>query len=64
MLAYFSFKGPSYDGRIKPEVCALGVGVAAANPGGGYSVFYNGTSASSPLLPVLRGFVKCKSAMD
>ena len=34
LLAYFSSKGPSYDGRIKPEVCALGVGVAAANPAG------------------------------
>ena len=50
LLAYFSSRGPSYDGRIKPEVCALGVGVAAANPAGGYSVFYNGTSASSPLV--------------
>jgi subtilisin family serine protease len=50
LLAYFSSRGPSYDGRIKPEVCALGVGVAAANPSGGYSVFYSGTSASSPLV--------------
>ena len=50
LLAYFSSRGPSYDGRIKPEVCALGVGVAAANPAGGYSVFYSGTSASSPLV--------------
>ena len=50
LLAYFSSRGPSYDGRIKPEVCALGVGVAAANPSGGYSEFYSGTSASSPLV--------------
>ena len=50
LIAYFSSRGPSYDGRIKPEVSALGVGVAAANPAGGYSVFYSGTSASSPLV--------------
>jgi len=50
LLAYFSSRGPSYDGRIKPEVSALGVGVAAANPSGGYSEFYSGTSASSPLV--------------
>jgi len=50
LIVYFSSRGPSYDGRIKPEVRALGVGVAAANPSGGYSVFYSGTSASSPLV--------------
>ncbi len=50
LIVYFSSRGPSYDGRIKPEVSALGVGVAAANPSGGYSVFYSGTSASSPLV--------------
>jgi subtilisin family serine protease len=50
LIVYFSSRGPSYDGRIKPEVSALGVGVAAANPSGGYSEFYSGTSASSPLV--------------
>jgi len=50
LIVYFSSRGPSYDGRIKPEVSALGVNVAAANPAGGYSVFYSGTSASSPLV--------------
>jgi len=50
IITYFSSRGPSYDGRIKPEVSALGVGVAVANPAGGYSVFYSGTSASSPLV--------------
>ena len=38
IITYFSSRGPSYDGRIKPEVSALGVGVAVANPAGGYSV--------------------------
>jgi len=50
IITYFSSRGPTYDGRIKPEVSALGVGVAVANPAGGYSVFYSGTSASSPLV--------------
>ena len=50
IITNFSSRGPTYDGRIKPEVSALGVGVAVANPAGGYSVFYNGTSASSPLV--------------
>ena len=50
IIANFSSRGPTYDGRIKPEVSALGVGVAVANPAGGYSVFYSGTSASSPLV--------------
>ena len=50
IIASFSSRGPTYDGRIKPEVSALGVGVAVANPAGGYSVFYSGTSASSPLV--------------
>ena len=50
IITNFSSRGPSYDGRIKPEVSALGVGVAVANPAGGYSVFYSGTSASSPLV--------------
>ena len=50
IITNFSSRGPTYDGRIKPEVSALGVGVAVANPVGGYSVFYSGTSASSPLV--------------
>ena len=50
IITYFSSRGPSYDGRIKPEVSALGVGVAVANPAGGYSVSYSGTSVSSPLV--------------
>ena len=37
IITNFSSRGPTYDGRIKPEVSALGVGVAVANPAGGYS---------------------------
>lgn len=47
--AGFSSYGPSYDGRVKPNVCAVGEGSAV------YSfnddvIYLNGTSFSSPLL--------------
>ena len=45
--ASFSSIGPSADGRIKPEVSALGVGTAVINSGGNL-VFNNGTSFSAP----------------
>jgi len=49
-IAYFSSPGPTADGRIKPDFCALGVGVAAASPtlDTGY-VVVSGTSLSCPL---------------
>ncbi len=47
--ASFSSKGNTADGRIKPDVCAQGVGAVLANSGGG---FYggNGTSFSCPII--------------
>ncbi len=50
-IAYFSSRGPTYDGRIKPEVCAQGVSTRCANPGGttGYT-YADGTSLSTPLI--------------
>ncbi len=50
-LAYFSSRGPTADGRIKPEVCARGVATYCA--GASYSEQYyeaNGTSLSTPLI--------------
>ncbi len=50
-LANFSSRGPTADGRIKPEVCARGVGTYAAFPGS--DDFYgtaSGTSLSTPLV--------------
>ncbi|RKY85673.1 hypothetical protein DRQ11_09535 [candidate division KSB1 bacterium] len=52
LLAPFSCKGPTADGRIKPEVVALGVNVFAATPHY-YSAkakyaYFNGTSLSCP----------------
>ena len=51
-VAYFSSRGPSYDGRIKPEVCAMGVGVFGVQVGtqNDISSVYSGTSASCPLV--------------
>ncbi len=50
-LARFSSIGPTYDGRIKPEVVALGVDTYAADPedDNGY-LYVNGTSLSTPLV--------------
>ena len=51
-IASFSSRGPTFDGRIKPEVCAQGVNVWAVS-GDSNSEFiniYNGTSASTPLV--------------
>jgi hypothetical protein len=49
-LASFSSRGPSYDGRIKPDVVAQGVGVycAAAGNFSGYGTA-SGTSVSAPI---------------
>ena len=57
--AWFSSVGPTYDGRIKPDVMAMGEGTyVAGNPGGWYGNYYNGdgTSFSNP---VLAGAVAC-----
>lgn len=45
----FSSRGPSYDGRLKPEVAAMGSGVAVSNLNGDFQAAY-GTSFSSPLI--------------
>lgn len=50
MLAYFSSWGPTGDGRIKPDVVALGVGTACgASAGPHVYARVNGTSLSTPL---------------
>jgi len=50
-IAGFSSRGPTYDGRIKPEVCAMGVNTYCAN-GLDDSTFTlkSGTSLSCPLI--------------
>ncbi|MFQ6082723.1 MAG: S8 family serine peptidase [Candidatus Aminicenantia bacterium] len=52
-IAPFSSPGPTFDGRIKPEVCACGVDTYIAYNGrkGNYGyVFGSGTSFSTPLV--------------
>jgi len=53
--ASFSSVGPTYDGRLKPNVVAQGSGTAICVPGGGVS-FGSGTSFSSP---ITAGMVAC-----
>ncbi len=53
--ASFSSFGPSYDGRVKPEVAAMGSATAVQSLGGGIEKG-NGTSYSAP---VIAGMVAC-----
>jgi len=48
-LAYFSSRGPTMDGRTKPDVVAPGVSITAAQAGtaAGYAT-YSGTSMATP----------------
>lgn len=47
--ASFSSIGPSFDGRIKPDVCAKGAGTTVSSPSGTIYTS-NGTSFSSPVM--------------
>ncbi|MEE9166843.1 MAG: S8/S53 family peptidase, partial [Candidatus Neomarinimicrobiota bacterium] len=50
-IAHFSSRGPTFDDRIKPEVCAKGVATACASPADSVSyTFKSGTSLSTPLV--------------
>jgi PKD repeat protein len=50
-IASFSSRGPTYDGRTKPEICAMGVNTWVASSGSNtsYSNGFSGTSAACPL---------------
>ena len=54
--AYFSSIGPTADGRIKPEISALGLGVQAASVRSLQTTRENGTSLSAP---ILTGLIAC-----
>ena len=54
-VASFSSVGPSFDGRIKPDIAALGVGTVAQGLGSGL-IGCNGTSCSAP---VISGLAAC-----
>lgn len=49
VYAYFSSFGPTYDGRIKPDVMAQGLGAAIVDLYGAVS-YSNGTSFSAPII--------------
>ncbi len=53
--AYFSSYGPTADGRVKPDACAVGSSTYVANPFG-KTLAADGTSFSSPMLA---GMVCC-----
>jgi hypothetical protein len=46
----FSSIGPSFDGRVKPDVCAKGLATTTISSGGGEIIVSNGTSFSSPVI--------------
>ncbi|NOY88894.1 MAG: S8 family serine peptidase [FCB group bacterium] len=50
-IAGFSSRGPTYDGRIKPEVCAMGISTSCAYATTDHSYgTASGTSLSTPLV--------------
>ncbi|MBI4945838.1 MAG: S8 family peptidase [Bacteroidetes bacterium] len=58
--SYFSSYGPSYDGRIKPDVMAMGQSVKVVWPGTSGVTSMNGTSFSAPLIAGLTACLKQK----
>ena len=56
--AYFSSVGPTYDGRIKPDVMAMGEDTYVASGYPGWQLYYNGNGTSFAT-PVLAGAVAC-----
>ncbi len=49
-IARFSSRGPSHDGRTKPEVCAVGENTCLLHPDETYPFYGNGTSFACPLI--------------
>ena len=56
--AGFSSVGPTYDGRVKPDVMAMGEGTYVAVYSSDYPDYYNGNGTSFAT-PVLAGAVAC-----
>lgn len=57
VVTYFSSRGPTSDGRIKPDVLAQGINVFAATNSGSYTNFFAGTSAATPLAAGVAGLL-------
>jgi serine protease AprX len=49
-LPYFSSRGPTLDGRVKPDVTAPGVTITAAQAGTNGYVTFSGTSMATPFV--------------
>ena len=49
-VASFSSYGPTSDGRIKPDVAAVGANAVIANPNTGNPAYGNGTSFACPIM--------------
>jgi serine protease AprX len=56
-VASFSSRGPTFDGRIKPEICAMGVSDFYAIPNNAYGTG-SGTSFSAPIVAGIAGLLK------
>ncbi len=54
-IASFSSRGPSYDDRVKPDVCATGVRTFGVNSAG----FLTGSNGTSFSAPVITGLAAC-----
>jgi serine protease AprX len=57
VLASFSSRGPTADGRVKPDVVAPGVSILAANANRGTYVRNSGTSFSAPFVSGLAALI-------
>ncbi len=58
LVAPFSSRGPTYDGRIKPDVVALGVDVFGVSTNGITRYTYgNGTSSATPIVGGIAGLL-------
>jgi subtilisin family serine protease len=53
----FSSRGPTRDGRLKPELCAPGQSITSANAGGGAAAPYVGMSGTSMAAPHVTGAI-------
>ena len=56
IIAPFSSRGPSADGRVKPDVCAMGYQACVLSPDNNGLEWGNGTSFACPLMA---GFAAC-----
>ena len=56
IIAPFSSRGPTHDGRVKPDLVAKGVNQFSTLPSGGYGTA-NGTSMSAPVVTGIAGLL-------